>query len=304
MTTPESDPIDLAISALTAAAKQTRVRGEGTPSEQVEPVDFGEIACFVITTVAANRGGVEELLAGRPGSWEADYVRRIVLSTAGEDVSDLLRYRTEPVRLSLDVEGVFSDFGLDALYEEADEELARASEAADDALFEALATDEERVRLAEIQAEVTEHGNAHEHIERDTALMFEAIEIGKALVDRAIATGHPLAATIVAARRDTEALEALWEQDQAAYATSYREAVQRELTEHGTAAPLDISTTDYVEPEGSWDWVDFIDRLKANAQQTAPLPATGAAPDFSDGTPADALRRAGQTYLDRVRAAS
>ena len=94
MTTPEQspDPITQAITALTAAARRTRVRGAGTEHAQVEPVDFAEIACHVLTTVAANVGGVEALLAGRPGSWEADYVRQIV------------HRRTEPVRLVLDVE--------------------------------------------------------------------------------------------------------------------------------------------------------------------------------------------------------
>ena len=75
---PEPDPVADAIAALTAAARQTRVRGAGTDQATVEPVDFGEIACHVITTVAANLGGVEALLAGRLGSWEADYVRQIV----------------------------------------------------------------------------------------------------------------------------------------------------------------------------------------------------------------------------------
>lgn len=64
----EPNPVDEAIAALTAAARQTRVRGGGTEHATVEPVDFGEIACHVITTVAANVGGIDEMLAGRPGS--------------------------------------------------------------------------------------------------------------------------------------------------------------------------------------------------------------------------------------------
>ena len=98
--TPAPDPIADAIAALTAAARRERTIGAGTPNEHIEPVDFGEIACHVITAVAANVGGVEVLLSGRPGSWEADYVRQIVQSTAGDDDTELLRYRTEPVRSS------------------------------------------------------------------------------------------------------------------------------------------------------------------------------------------------------------
>ena len=94
--TSESDLNNQAISALTALARQTRVRGAGTECESVEPVDFAEIACRVITTVAANVGGVEALLAGRPSSCEADYVRQIVAGVAPED--ELWRWWTEPVR--------------------------------------------------------------------------------------------------------------------------------------------------------------------------------------------------------------
>lgn len=92
MTTTEPDPIAQAIEALTTAARGTRTIGKGTSNEHAESADFGEIACHVLTAVAANVGGVEELLAGRPGSWEADYVRQIVRSTAGDD---LMPWRTE-----------------------------------------------------------------------------------------------------------------------------------------------------------------------------------------------------------------
>lgn len=96
----EPDLIGDAIAALTAAALGTRTIGMGTPNERSEPVDFGEIACHVLTAVAANVGGVEELLAGRPGSWEAGYVRQMVLSTAGESAEELLRWRTLPVAVA------------------------------------------------------------------------------------------------------------------------------------------------------------------------------------------------------------
>lgn len=50
---------------------------------------FGEIACHVLTAVAVNVGGVERPLSGRPGSWEADYVWRIVLGAAGDSTGEL-----------------------------------------------------------------------------------------------------------------------------------------------------------------------------------------------------------------------
>jgi len=100
----EHDPVDEAIAALTEAARGTRTIGAGTPHEHSEPVDFGEIACHVLTAVAANVGGLERLLSGRPGSWEADYVRQIVLSTAGDSADDLLRWRTQSDPLVSDEE--------------------------------------------------------------------------------------------------------------------------------------------------------------------------------------------------------
>ncbi|MEU7802608.1 hypothetical protein AB0B10_25450 [Micromonospora arborensis] len=104
-----------AIEALTSLARQTRVRGAGTPSEATEPVDFADIAAHVLTSVAANLGGVEALLAGRPGSWEADLVRRLIEGTTGED--RILAWRTEPHQLHLDVESLFSDLGITQIYD-------------------------------------------------------------------------------------------------------------------------------------------------------------------------------------------
>lgn len=132
--TTNPDPVAQAIAALTTAAHQRRTIGQGTPNEHSEPVDFGEIACHVITSVAANVGGIETLLAGRPGSWEADYVRQIVQSTAGDDEDELLRYRTEPVHLTIDVEGTFYDFGIEAMWDQEREQAIEREQ--DDSLTE------------------------------------------------------------------------------------------------------------------------------------------------------------------------
>ena len=45
-----------------------------------------------------------------------------------------------------------------------------------------------------------------------------------------------------------------------------------------------------------------IDELHEHARKNAPLPMTGAAPDWTSGTPADALHRAGLTYVTRAQA--
>jgi hypothetical protein len=54
-----------------------------------------------VAAAAANLGGIEELLAGRPGSWEADQVRTMLHSTVGCDDAQLLGHRTEPVVLTV-----------------------------------------------------------------------------------------------------------------------------------------------------------------------------------------------------------
>jgi hypothetical protein len=129
MTAPDefaADSAAAAIVALTAAARQTRVRGAGTDQAVTEPADFADVAAHVLTAVAANVGGVETLLAGRPGSWEADLVRQLVSGTAGED-GDLVRWRTEPVRLPLDVDDVFFDLGVGEVYEQDRDQAAEAA---------------------------------------------------------------------------------------------------------------------------------------------------------------------------------
>lgn len=96
----EPDPVADAVQALTAAARLTYT----TPSGETTRRDFGETACHVLAAVAANLGGVDALLAGRPGSWEADLIRQVVEKTAGETLAP---WRTEPIRVSIDLYAQF-----------------------------------------------------------------------------------------------------------------------------------------------------------------------------------------------------
>ena len=57
-----------------------------------------------------------------------------------------------------------------------------------------------------------------------------------------------------------------------------------------------------VEARGELEWDPLIDELHEHARKNAPLPMTGAAPDWTSGTPADALHRAGLTYVTRAQA--
>lgn len=71
-----------AVEVLTAAARR--------------PGDWAEFVTLALAGAAANVGGVETALAGRPGSWEADGVRNLLYATVGHDEHDLQRHRTEP----------------------------------------------------------------------------------------------------------------------------------------------------------------------------------------------------------------
>lgn len=93
-----ADAVDLraeAVRVLTAAARRTYDDGS--------PRDFAEFVAGVLTAAAANVGDTERLLAGRPGSWEASLVRSLVTGTVGDDPRDLLRERTEPITVTLNV---------------------------------------------------------------------------------------------------------------------------------------------------------------------------------------------------------
>jgi len=116
-------PREWAAAALTAAARQTRT---------VElfdarlPLDFAGLLAQVVTIVAANVGDVAALLAGRPDSWQAACVRQLVEGTAQ---GQLLRWRTEPLQVQLDVDAVFAQLGLLDLYREGIAEATRLATA-------------------------------------------------------------------------------------------------------------------------------------------------------------------------------
>lgn len=108
---PELDVVDhrqAAIDALTAIVRTTYETDHG-----VHLVDFAGTLAHIVTAVAANIGSVDQLLAGRSGSWEADLVYRLVTGTVGEDDKNLTPYRTEPIRVYVDIDADPSAPGTD-----------------------------------------------------------------------------------------------------------------------------------------------------------------------------------------------
>src|SRR5690348_491397 len=98
MTEPAIPAADLyaeSVRILTAAAERRQPNGE--------QADFANFLAHVLGATAANVGGPEHLLAGRPGSWEAELVYSLVEGTIGDDPADWLHYRTEPLIIPLNV---------------------------------------------------------------------------------------------------------------------------------------------------------------------------------------------------------
>jgi hypothetical protein len=129
-----------AIAVLTEAAHPTNQPMRHNSSGQWEaepdpraalPIDWAEFVTLALAGAAANIGGTEQILAGRPGSWEAERVRQTLQSTIGADDEDLVRHRTEPVVIDLWVENILRDTN-DTTYDdyrEAGEELSRREHA-------------------------------------------------------------------------------------------------------------------------------------------------------------------------------
>jgi len=78
------------------------MRGDGNYTDRaaravIEAVrdehDFGAWLAGVLATAAADLGSTAALIAGRPGSWEADLVQRLVCGTVGWDDEYLSDYR-------------------------------------------------------------------------------------------------------------------------------------------------------------------------------------------------------------------
>lgn len=76
--------------------------------------------------------------------------------------------------------------------------------------------------------------------------------------------------------------------------------VRQVLTERGIEVGVEvIRSPDFQPVAQAWD-DPLVDELHTAARERTPLPATGQAPDWSSGTPADALRATGRTYTDRA----
>src|SRR4051794_38708973 len=120
-----------AVSVLTEAARLRCASVAGTGQESSERADFAEFVSLAVAGAAANVGGIDAVLAGRPGSWEAGYVRDMLASTVGWDEEYLWEHRTEPPVIRVDVDAILTELGIAGLFDESDAEVTRREEALD-----------------------------------------------------------------------------------------------------------------------------------------------------------------------------
>ena len=92
---PEHDLQTEAVRVLTRAVNQSR-----TPTGRI---DFADFLAQVLAATAANVGGPECLLAGRPGSWEASHVDALLRGTVGDNPDSCWTFRTDPLVITLNV---------------------------------------------------------------------------------------------------------------------------------------------------------------------------------------------------------
>lgn len=134
-----ADVLADAVAVLTEATRLTNQRARRTADGGWEPdpdappdrIDWAAFVTQALAGATANAGGINTVLAGRPGSWEAARIRDTLVSTVGDDEWDLMRHRTEPVDIVLKPEQILYDVGdLEHMggYHDAEQELLRREE--------------------------------------------------------------------------------------------------------------------------------------------------------------------------------
>jgi transcriptional regulator with XRE-family HTH domain len=260
-----------AVAALTEAAHLTNQPARQASSGQWEPdpdpraalpIDWAEFVTHALAGAAANIGGTEQILAGRPGSWEAERVRQTLQSTVGVDDEYLMEHRTEPVTIDLWVESILRD-STDTTYDDyrdAELELTRREEAIpepDDLPPGPFSPDDARIAAVD-WISVDEKGYLVVAAKpgwgddpADIALLTELHEEAQASAP----PYRPATAGEIAYDEAHEAISALWDalaaqerREYTEYATNLTAAVQSRLAALELPTPVTVSIT--LAPEG------------------------------------------------------
>lgn len=297
---PYGEVLDDAIGVLTEATRLTnqlaRRTAEGSweadpdPRASV-PIDWGEFVTLALAGAAANVGGVEAALVGRPGSWEAEMVRQTLNSTAADD-TDLLRHRTEPVVVDLWVEPILDHLG-DSVEDAYADAISAVDAGANDVPQPAdlppgpFSPDDPRLTDKE-WVDVTDDGYLHITYRGwtddpdDIALLTTLTE--EARDDRDPTPGeiaYEQAMDVISAQ--ITALEEQQQREYAAYAVQLTQAIETRLAQFELSVPVTITIT--LAPEareaGEWDAHspqpfprNVIERAIDSAISETPTPST------------------------------
>ncbi|CRY84527.1 hypothetical protein SAMN05421776_11399 [Nocardia farcinica] len=282
---PEASLGDLQAEAITLLTRVSRMQRSrpaangAAAARATDPIDFAEFVTQVMAGVAANRGGVA-VLAGRPGSWEADKLRDMLYSTVGEDEWALAEHRTEPVVIPLAIEEVLIDAGEPEEYEPED----RAQEIVRRAQTAGLSVDEWLTRwngrepvftrwrpLMKPEDHYDEQVNAVENRHDDAYTALEA-----RYPEDTDYSVYAAEAEQLDAQRDAElaALRERWRRRYQRYATAFEAAVRAKADELGVRVPLEVQVE--TDPDRTWDarqniapgWAD-ADRLAVRLYEHA-----------------------------------
>lgn len=120
-----ADTLAVAVTALTEATRLRRP-GPADSARSGDRIDWAAFICQAVAAAAANGGGTEHVLSGRPGSWEAEHVRAILTSTLGAEDEYLWDHRTDPVTVTLPLAGIVEEIDptFDENYRRADDALS------------------------------------------------------------------------------------------------------------------------------------------------------------------------------------
>jgi hypothetical protein len=135
---PTADVLADAIKVMSEAARLRRPGSRRTATggwepdpHHTEPADWAEFVTLALAGAAANMGGIDVALAGRPGSWGADGVRQLLHSTVGVDEEHLWAHRREPLTMTVYVDELLADrCDINVQYDRATDELESCAERA------------------------------------------------------------------------------------------------------------------------------------------------------------------------------
>jgi hypothetical protein len=240
-----------AIAALTALART---------SDDGARMDFADALAGILASVTANVGHIEQLLAGRSGSWEADLVRQLVCGTVGWEEQYLPERRTEPIVVWLDVEAILEDRLGDAWHEgwtRLEDEVSEAYDAAYETACQdhagdphlAAAGDVEAMNAALTGADITAGADAFARLRAEQDWL-ESVD-----------------PTLAQLRATLTALEAARRHHERAYARALLDVMTRMVREAGYTVPVETTT----------DWPGYDDdeiarQIEEAAAGVVPLP--------------------------------